>query len=241
MFDLPIDLVSLSEAVERLDSWIQRGDCTHLLFTPDTTALMRARWDETLKEAYRRADLVTADGTGLVWASRIFGTTLPERVAGIDLLEAFCPRAAEKGYRLFMLGSKSGVAGEAAQNLQRRFPALQIVGAHHGYFDRSDDQAVLEKIQQAAPDLLLVGMGVPRQEEWILRTRDRLNVPVIMGVGGSFDVLSGRLRRAPRSWQRMGLEWLWRALREPSRFWRVRVIPLFLLKTLGYKLLQLFT
>jgi N-acetylglucosaminyldiphosphoundecaprenol N-acetyl-beta-D-mannosaminyltransferase len=200
---------------------------------------MRARWDDALQQAYQGADLVTADGTGLVWAARLLGASLPERVAGIDLMEAFCQRAATKGYRLFLLGARPAVARETAQRLKRRFPALQIVGAHHGYFAQSKEATVLEMIRQARPDLLLVGLGVPRQERWMMRVKDCLNVPVMIGVGGSFDVLSGRLPRAPRTWQRAGLEWLWRALREPRRFWRLRVIPLFLLKILWYKAVQL--
>lgn len=240
LFGIPLDRLLLSQAIERLESWIQARSGTHLVLTPDTMALMRSRWDSLLKEAYRTADLVTADGAGLVWASRVLGAPLPERVTGIDLLEGFWDRAAAKGYRLFFLGAKPGVAYAAAQQLKTRFPSLNIVGVHHGYFAASQEEAVVRAIRDAVPDLLLVGMGVPRQESWILRLKDQLNVPVIIGVGGSFDVLSGRLRRAPRSWQALGLEWLWRAIQEPQRFWRVRAIPLFVLKILSYRLGQLF-
>ncbi len=240
LFGIPLDRLLLSQAIDRLESWIQARSDTRLVLTPDTTALMRSRWDSVLKEAYRTADLVTADGTGLVWASWILGAPLPERVSGIDLLEALWNRAAAKGYRLFFLGAKPGVADAAAQQLKTRFPLLNIVGVHHGYFDRSHEEAIVNAICDAAPDLLLVGMGVPRQESWILRMKDQLNVPVIIGVGGSFDVLSGQLRRAPRTWQTLGIEWLWRAIQEPQRFWRVRVIPLFVMKILCYRLWQFF-
>lgn len=240
LFGIPLDRLLLSQAIDRLECWIQTRSDTRFVLTPDTTALMRSRWDSVLKEAYRTADLVTADGTGLVWASRVLGAPLPERVTGIDLLEALWNRAAAEGYRLFFLGAKPGVAYAAAQQLRTRFPLLNIVGVHHGYFARSQEEAIVNAIRDAAPDLLLVGMGVPRQENWILRMKDQLNVPVIIGVGGSFDVLSGRLRRAPRTWQALGIEWLWRAIQEPQRFWRVRVIPLFVMKILCYRLWQLF-
>ncbi len=241
LFGIPIDRVLLEEAVRRLEDWINRKTSVRLVLTPDTTALWRARWDSLLRAAYCQADLVTADGTGLIWASRLLGDPLPGRVTGIDLLERFCERAASKGYRLFLVGAKPGVAFRAACKLQERYAGLQIVGTRDGYFSAAEEAALIEEIRRAAPDLLLVGMGVPRQERWMLQHQNLLDVPVVMGVGGSFDVLSGQLPRAPITWQRWGLEWLWRALREPHRFWRARVIPLFLAKIFFHKLLQLST
>jgi len=242
LLGIPIDRVSLQEALDLIARWIEQKRTTHLVLTPDTTALMRARWDEPLREIYQGADLVTADGVGLVWASRLLGAPLGERVAGIDLMEALCERAARRGYKLFLLGAKPGIAQRAACNLKERLPDLAIVGAHHGYFafGSAEEEAVLEEINRLAPDILLVGMGVPRQELWMRMHRDSLSVPVMMGVGGSFDVLSGCVPRAPLSWQRLGLEWLWRTIREPSRLRKVRVIPLFMLKILLYKALQPF-
>lgn len=242
LLGVPIDRVTLHEALDLIARWIEQKSSTRLVFTPDTTALMRARWDGSLREAYERADLVTADGIGLVWASRLLGAPLGERVAGIDLMEALCERAARRGYKLFLLGARPGVAQAAARNLRARFPGLVIVGTHHGYFafGSLEEEAVLEEINRLAPDLLLVGMGVPRQERWMLRHRNDLGVPVVMGVGGSFDVLSGRVARAPLGWQKLGLEWLWRTLREPHRLRRVRVIPLFMLKIIIHKALQGF-
>jgi N-acetylglucosaminyldiphosphoundecaprenol N-acetyl-beta-D-mannosaminyltransferase len=238
LFGVPIDRLSLAEALERIEHWLERGS-THLVFTPDTPALMRARWDESLRYAYLNADLVTADGMGLVWASRLLSEGLPGgRVAGIDLVEALCAQAVRRGYKLFLLGAEPGVAEEAACSLRARYPSLAIVGVHHGYFDfdSPQEEALIKDIRRAAPDLLLVGMGVPRQERWMVHNRARLDVPVMMGVGGSFDVLAGRVRRAPQAWQQLGLEWLWRLLHEPRRLKRARLIPLFMIRVLLYRL-----
>ncbi len=241
LFEVPIHGFDLPQVLDRLEGWIRERKGPHLIVTPDTTALMQARWDATLLEAYKQADLVTPDGIGLVWAARLLGTPLPTRVSGIDILEAFCRRAAEQGYRVFFLGAAPGVAEEAAQKLQARYPGLPIVGTQHGYFTPEEEPQLLREIQRKKPDALFVGLGVPKQELWMLRHRDALDgVPVVMGVGGSFDVLSGRLPRAPESWQRLGLEWLWRALREPQRLRRVRVIPLFLLEVLALRAAQLW-
>ena len=201
--------------------------------TPDTTALMHAQSIRPLLDAYGHADLVTADGAGLVWASRQLGQPLPERVTGIDLLNELCQRAADRRYRVFLLGSRPSVANEAADVLHRRHPELRIVGTQHGYFDDDDhSDTILRAINARRPDLLFVGMGVPRQEIWMRRYAPRLAVPVVMSVGGSFDVLAGRVRRAPQSWQTLGLEWLWRAILEPHRLWRARLIPHFMLRVL---------
>lgn len=239
LFGVPINRVSSVQALERVEAWIAARSATRLVMTPDTTALMRARWDASLRQAYQEADLVTADGTGIVWAARLFGEPLLERVTGIDLLEAFCERSHERRYRLFCLGARPGVALAAARALTARFPSLQVVGTHHGYFRSYEERRVVRRINRVKPDLLLVGLGVPFQERWMVCHRGELEVPVVMGVGGSFDVLSGRRRRAPQTWQTLGLEWLWRALGEPRRFWRARAIPLFLLNILSRKLLGL--
>ena len=240
LFDVPICGFDLPWVLDRLEHWIRERKGAHLIMTPDTTALMRARRNPALLKAYKQADLVTPDGIGLVWASCILGTPLPARVSGIDVLEAFCERAAERGYRVFFLGAAPGVAEAAAQRLQARYPGLQIAGVHHGYFSPDEEANVLKEIHRARPDALFVGLGVPKQELWMLRHRDALEVPVVMGVGGSFDVLSGRLPRAPEGWQQLGLEWLWRVLREPRRLRRVRVIPLFLLEVLAIRVAQLW-
>jgi len=235
LFGVPLARVSLQEAVDLLELWLRWGRQAAIA-TPDTTALWRAQHDPELLEAYQQADLVTPDGIGLVWASRLLDTPLPGRVTGIDMVEELCRRAVARGYRLFLLGARPGVAAAAKTRLEERFPGLEIVGTHHGYFDGDDE--VIEEINAAKPDILLVGLGVPRQELWISKNRDRLKSTLLIGIGGALDVWSGRLSRAPRLWQQMGLEWFYRLLRQPWRVRRALTIPLFLLKVLLLELAQ---
>lgn len=227
LFGVPFDRIQLEQAVERVEGFIQAG-MPRLVATVDTTAVVRARRDAEWRSCYERADLVTADGTGIVWASRWLGAPLPERLTGIDLLHALCARAARRGYRVFLLGAAPGVAERAADRLQRAYAGLIVVGVHHGYFQADGTSCPISAcIRQAKPDLLFVGMGAPRQERWALAQRHALGVPVIMGVGGSFDVLSGRLARAPRWVQKAGLEWAFRLCLEPHRLGRALQIPVF--------------
>lgn len=230
LFGVPFDRVSLEEAVARIEGWIEAPGIgrSRTVMTPDTTALMRARRDPLLRRAYRQADLVTPDGVGIVWASRSLGFPLEERVSGIDLMERLFRRGAARGYRFFFLGARPGVAQAAAERLKKRYPGLRVVGAHHGYFTAREEPLLLEEIHAAGPDVLLVGLGVPKQELWMLRHREALRVPVVVGVGGSFDVWSGRAVRAPGGWQRLGLEWLWRLLHEPRRAGKAFAIPPFM-------------
>lgn len=224
----PIDCVTLDEAVQKLASFLS-ARASAVVCTPDTTALMRAQQDRKLREIYKQADLVTPDGTGIVWAGRLLGVPLRERVSGIDLLERFFASWAHRRapLRVFLLGAAPGVADQAAQKLRERYPKLQIVGTHHGYFQPREDEQILSLINRSQPDILLVGLGVPKQELWIYENRAKLNVSVLMGVGGCFDVWAGRLSRAPKGWQRLGLEWLYRVFQEPRRLVRVSAIPVF--------------
>ncbi len=192
--------------------------------------LVQAARDQALRELVNGAALVTADGVGVVVAARILSVNLRERVAGIDLAIALCGRAAPAGYRIFLLGGAPGVAQAAANALRVRHPALKIVGTRDGFFSPEDEGSVCAHIRSARPDVLLVGLGAPRQERWMQRWSATLGVPVSIGVGGTFDVLAGRIPRAPRWMQRLGLEWFYRLAQEPRRWSVVRTIPpLFLL------------
>jgi N-acetylglucosaminyldiphosphoundecaprenol N-acetyl-beta-D-mannosaminyltransferase len=235
LFGTPIDCVTLDEAVQKIESYLtlalsvngegRSEGAPALVCTPDTTAILRAQRDPHLRAVYERADLVTPDGTGIVWAARLLGAPVPERVSGIDLLEKFFA-SRRAPLRVFLLGAAPGVAEQAAHKLTERYPALQIVGTHHGYF--GEDDRVVHLINHAQPDVVLVGLGVPRQELWMHQNRRRLKTAVLMGVGGCFDVWAGALKRAPRSWQRLGLEWLYRLWQEPRRLVRASAIPIFL-------------
>jgi len=189
--------------------------------------IMAAQRDPALRDALNASALTVPDGIGVVWASRLLGDPLPERVAGIDLAEAALEAAAREGRTAFFLGAEPGVAEAAAERLCRRIPGLRVTGVHHGYFSEAENEAVLSMIAERAPDLLLVGLGAPKQELWIHRHRDRLRARVAMGVGGALDVFAGRVRRAPRLWQKLGLEWAYRLVQQPRRFRRTLVLPRF--------------
>ncbi|HDL85560.1 MAG TPA: glycosyltransferase [Candidatus Acetothermia bacterium] len=209
---------------------IERGDGSHVVVTPNTVSLMRSQRNDALLEAYRRADMAVADGIGLVWAAKTLGLSLSERIPGIALAEELLRQGNERGYRVFLLGGREGVAVRAKERLLRRFPNLEIVGARHGYFE--DEGEVIDAIGIARPDILLVGMGVPRQELFMMRIRDQLSVPLMIGVGGALDIFSGDRTRAPRVWQGLGLEWLYRLLIEPHRLRDAILIPRFMLRVL---------
>ncbi|KUK36469.1 MAG: N-acetylmannosaminyltransferase TarA [Thermacetogenium phaeum] len=225
--------LTLSGAVELIGSWINSGSpVTRQVVTLNPEMLYRAQNDPALRDLLNGADLVVPDGHGIVWAGRRLGCPFPERVAGIDLISSLAEKGARQGWRFYLLGAKPGVAAAAAENLCRSYPGLAIVGAEHGYFGADELSAVLAGIRAARPDLLLVGLGSPRQEFFIWAHRRELGVPVAIGVGGSFDVISGRLKRAPRIWQRLRLEWLFRAIQEPRRWRRLMVLPSYVLLVL---------
>jgi len=213
---VPFDPLDLRGAVAACVRMVADGR-PHLAVTANPEAVVRALDDPEFAEVLRRADLVVADGIGVVWASRRLGRPLPMRVPGIELMEALCAHAARQGLRVFLLGGSEGVAEQAARTLIRRYPGLCIAGTHHGYF--TEDEPVVARIAGARADLLFAGMGMPRQEKWLSRHLSDLGVRLAMGVGGSLDVLAGRVRRAPGFVQQVHLEWLYRLLREPRR-WR---------------------
>ena len=188
-----------------------------------------AQEDAPLKRAICEAGLVVPDGIGVVLAGRLKGERMPERVAGFDLMQHLLLVAADKGYSVFFLGAAPGVAEEAIATAVQRHPTLQVVGCADGYFKDEDEAALVQRINEARPDMLFCALGPPRPAEtWINRLLPKLDVALAMGVGGSFNVMAGRVLRAPQWMQAMGLEWLYRTLREPKRIGRLRAIPLFM-------------
>jgi len=192
--------------------------------------LMAGLNDPVLGRALSGADLVVPDGIGIVWALRRAGRHQQQRVTGVDLVETLLTEQAAKGLRVFLLGGKPGVAETAKTNLERRWPGIQVAGCHHGYFSPAENEEVVGRINQAKPALLLVGMGVPRQEIWLYNQWSKLMVPVGIGVGGLLDLWAGRTKRAPAFLRSMGLEWLYRVCREPARWRRLLVLPGFIWK-----------
>jgi N-acetylglucosaminyldiphosphoundecaprenol N-acetyl-beta-D-mannosaminyltransferase len=196
----------------------ERSPAEHGCLCP--TTLIRSREDVRYRETLSRFRLVTADGQSIVWVSRLLGVHVPERVAGIDLMLALLPVAEAKGYRVFLLGTTPDALAEAVESIRRRYPLINIVGAHHGYFLPSEEAAVVAQIAAAKPDLLFLGMETPAKEYFVARHQATLQVPFALGVGWTLDLLAGRKRRAPRWLQRTGFEWAFRVAQEPRRLGR---------------------
>lgn len=228
ILDVPIDPVTMPVALDRIHEFIQSGK-PHHIFTADASGIMQAQQDPALCDIIKQADLVTADGAGVMIASRLRGAALPERVSGVDLVQKVSGLAAANGYSVYLFGAAEGVAQAAADTLQSRFPGLRIAGTRNGYFTEAEEEQIVRQIADAQPDALFVALGIPKQEIFIRKHFTELGVPVMIGIGGSFDVISGKLQRAPCWMQRAGLEWLYRFAQEPSRLPRLAALPNFIL------------
>lgn len=222
------DALTLGEAEERADALLCSGAGGYIV-TANPEIVLRCREDAAYAAAVNGAKLVLADGVGDLCAARILGTPLPGRVAGADLVPRLLARLAERGGSVFLYGARPGVAERAGESLQSACPGLRIAGTENGYI--SDETALFEALEREKPDLLLLGLGAPRQELWMAENRQRTPA-VMIGVGGLLDVFTGDIPRAPKAWQRLGLEWLYRLLREPRRFKRVIRLPKILLLAL---------
>lgn len=217
---------TMAETVDTLLGYLDE-ERVHCVFTPNSEIIYMAYKDPQFAQLLNSADLNTADGIGVVYASRILGQPLRERVAGFDLMNRLLERAAPDRRRVFLFGAKPGVAEEAADKLTQLYPGLVICGTRDGYFKEEQTPEIVGQINAAEPDILLVCLGAPKQEKWIADNRDRLNARIVLGAGGSLDVLAGRVERAPESWQRLGLEWAYRLKKEPKRIGRMMALPRF--------------
>jgi N-acetylglucosaminyldiphosphoundecaprenol N-acetyl-beta-D-mannosaminyltransferase len=219
----PIDKLNLNNVIERLDQFIQEGRF-HQVATANTDFLINAITDPELRHILREADLVVPDGMPVVWGSQLMGCPLPERVAGADIVPRLAKLSAQKGYRIYMLGARPEVAARAKARMEADYPGVQIVGCESppcSSIVEMDSTSILDDITRARPDILLVAFGNPKQEKWIHMHREWLqDVPVCMGVGGTFDFMAGEVPRAPSVLQRSGLEWTHRLLHNPRRLWR---------------------
>ena len=233
-----VDRVTRKQALDRIERMIasrRAGETSQpcqQVVTVNTEFVMAAQQNSGFRQTINRAALVVADGIGIVWATYLGKTPVPERITGTDTVAALAKRCAASGYRLYLLGAAPGVAEQAAAHLQAIAPGLEIAGTYAGSPAPEEEDAIIERIQAADADVLCVAYGAPAQELWIDRNLARLPVAVAMGVGGAFDFLSGRQRRAPRIMQRVGLEWLYRLYREPWRWKRMLAIPRFMLYVL---------
>ena len=220
-----VDNVSLGRARKTVLGYI-RGDRPRVVFTPNPEMIMAARRDPELLNILGGADLVVPDGVGVVLASKLTDHPINARTAGFDLIRAVLGGIAGKN-SVYLLGGKPGVAVSAAKRLRKAYPGLEVVGAADGYFDLKKEKQILEDIRQKRPDLLLVGLGMGKQEKWINRHKGRLPFKAAIGCGGSLDVFAGNAKRAPAVFRALGLEWFYRLVREPSRLRRQLCLPAF--------------
>ena len=227
------DSLTIEEAVTRAKALMTERRAAYVV-TPNPEIVMTCRERSETMQAVNAADLVLPDGIGVIYGARILGTPLKTKLPGIDFIQALMADMAKEGKSVFLLGAKPGVAEAAAEKLKAQHPGLAVVGTQDGYF--KDDAPVVEAVNAARPDLLLVCLGAPKQELWMQRNQSMLNVGLMAGLGGSLDVFAGNVRRAPKAFQRLGLEWLYRLMKEPKRIGRMMKLPKFLFACIGKKL-----
>lgn len=211
---------AMPAVVERCLAWCRAPRTSHIVVTANASHLCMMRHDPALHHACTSADLAVADGMSVVWALKLLGRPVAERVAGVDLMTELLAASGREGLRVYFLGAKREVIDTLVDRCRTRYPGLVVAGARDGYFGADAHEAIVDDIRHQAPHLLFVGMPTPFKDVFCERYRDRLQVPVIIGVGGSFDVLAGVVSRAPRAVQSMGLEWAWRLLMEPRKLWK---------------------
>lgn len=226
LFGCRVDRVTMREAIARCGAFLAEGG-PHYVVTADTSGIVIAQSDPEYRRIINAADLVTPDSIGVVWASRKFGKPVPERVPGVDTMEALCALAAAEGLRVFLFGAAPGVAEKAAANLICKYPGLTVAGIRDGFFKSKDESAIVAEIAAARTDVLFVAVGIPKQEKWIKANVAATGARLAMGVGGSFDAFAGVVKRAPKAVQRIHLEWLWRTLSNPKKIKKAVTLPIF--------------
>lgn len=227
-----VDKVNVSEASDRIIGFIESGDKGRSVFTPNSEIIMMAYRDESFRELLNSSDLLTADGIGVVYASKIVKNPIKERAAGYDIACETLEKLSKKGGSLYLFGSKPGVAEKAGENITKKYPGIRIAGYSDGYFNEEKEKTIIENINRANPDLLFVCLGAPKQEKWIYEHKNELKAGVCLGIGGSLDVFAGTVKRAPEFFTKHGIEWLYRLMKQPSRFVRMLDLPRF-----GFKVL----
>lgn len=230
-----VDDATYEDLLAQVDAFVASGR-PHQVITVNPEMLVAAHQDSALRLVLNQSDLNVPDGVGLLWAARWLGKPLRQRVTGSDGIYNLSAYCAKKGYRLFFLGAAPGVADQASLRLAALNPGLKVAGTYAGSPHASDAGETIAQVRRATPDLLFVAYGVPSEEEWIARHRERLGVPVMVGVGGAFDFVAGIARRAPPWMRRAGLEWLYRLIREPWRWRRQLALPHFVVLVARQKL-----
>lgn len=243
-----IDKVDMAEATKRCSDAIEQNK-KYFVVTPNAEIVVNAGENKALYDIIQKADMVVPDGMGVVMASKILKQPLNQRVTGVDLMERLLKYCNENGKSIFLLGAKDGIAKKAAENIKEKYPNVVIAGTHHGYYKgihsgskgHDEEKNVINQINEAKPDILFVAFGSPKQEFFIDSYKDIIDSKVFIGVGGSLDVYSGTVDRAPEFYQKHGLEWLYRLAKEPSRIGRMSALPLFVIRVLLKKDKNKFT
>ena len=231
---VPVHPYTMKGAVEKILERVSQSKKTFVV-TANAEIIMMGQSDDEYMEILNNAALVLPDGAGTVWAGRKLGYEVPERVAGYDLFLNLMTEAAQMKLKVFFFGSAPGVAEEAKQKCEILYPGVSIVGCRDGYFKEEDNLAIVEEINNSGADLLFVALGAPKQEKWLAKFQDILKPLLLMGIGGSFDVVAGKMERAPKWMQDASLEWLFRLYKQPSRLGRMLVLPKFVIKVLRIK------
>ena len=220
LMNTEVDNLTMEEALQEIDSLIQLNRNAYVV-TPNVDHIVKLERGGELADVYENADLILTDGKPLIWISKWYGTPIKEKISGSDLFPRLCALAAKKGFKMFFLGAAEGVAAKAALNLEKRFPGLQVVGTYSPPFGFEKDEEEIDKIKnliiEANPHILIVGLGCPKQELFILHHKDELGVPISLGLGASLDFEAGNIKRAPKWMADHGLEWLFRITQDPKR------------------------
>lgn len=221
--NIEVDNITMNEAIDRAEELIIKKKPSYVV-TPNVDHIVKLENDKEFQEVYKYADLILTDGMPLIWISKIKGNPIKEKISGSDFFPKLCERAAKKGYSIFLLGAAEGVATKAAKNLKEKYEGLNIVGTYspsYG-FEKKDDEIkmIIEMVNKAKPDILAVGLGAPKQEKFLYKYKNDLNVPISLAIGASIDFEAGNINKAPKWMQNCGLEWFYRLCKEPKRMFK---------------------
>lgn len=222
-----VDKCNVEQATDKIMEMINGGQKCGYVFTPNSEILMQAYRDKEFCDILNTASLLTADGIGVIYASKILKNPIAERCAGFDITCRLFEKMAPEGKTVYLFGSKPGVAEKAKQNIESKYSGVKVVGFSDGYFDEQKEKQIIEDINTKKPDVLLVCLGAPKQEKWIYAHKNELDVKVCLGVGGTMDVLSGESERAPEFYIKHNIEWLYRLVSQPTRIGRMMDLPKF--------------
>lgn len=229
-----VDAVTMEEAGQCVQGFLH-SDKMNMIFTPNPEFIMEAQENSVFRNILNKGDLVVPDGIGVVIGAKILKTPLKGRVPGFDLVQYTLDAVKDKEHSVFFFGSKPGVAEEAKEKMEAKYPGIKIVGCRDGYFKKEEEASIIDEINASGADILIVGLGAPKQEIFMNNYKNKLKVKVAFGVGGSLDGMAGRVKRAPMIFQKLGLEWFYRLIKQPSRAKRMLRLPLFVIHVIQFR------